>query len=210
MGLFDKTKKRALGIIDEDARKQVREEKAIEDRERYLDRIEKEQVLKEHNLTERMERRRMLTGEKPLSVREFGKSKLREEKNRLKIGAMNTFTRENAGDAVRSGAKRSGELFRAGAKRAAEYERRYEARQERMPKERPRRQREQSYGFDYLTEHPKASEDIQSRLLSSPRGQRQPSASDITSSLLGSGNRSSNRKRKSKQYDPFDFSDILG
>ena len=211
MGLFNKVKKNALGLIDKEAREKVREERMEAATDRQVNRYEKELALKEKNLEERMERRKMLSGEKPLSVREFGKSKLREASNNAKIDSINTFTREN----VYAGAKTTGKAIGKGlvfaGKKAAEYERRTADFNPPQQPRRPRRERSFSTGFDFGTAHVGSSYDIQKNLLygSEREQKRQPKPTDITSSLLGSGGKKSKSKR-SKAYDPFDFSDILG
>lgn len=108
MGLRESLKRRVIGIVDKEQRDAIREEKQIAADNRHVDRIEKEQTLKEANLGERIERRKMIRGEEPLSIRKYAASRGREAKNNAKINIMNTFNRDNAKEATVSGAKAVG------------------------------------------------------------------------------------------------------
>jgi len=108
MGLRESLKRRVIGIVDKEQRDAIRGERQIAADNRHVDRIEKEQVLREANLGERIERRKMIRGEEPLSIKKYAASRGREAKNNAKINIMNTFNRDNAKEAALSAAKSAG------------------------------------------------------------------------------------------------------
>lgn len=129
--------------------------------------------------------------------------------SKAKVFAKKIFNEENKARLYAEAKSAKNGLVK-GARKLGEAERRYEAREERVMHSKRRYRQQESYspGFDFITPHPQESYNIQESLLSSRRkGQRQPTASDITSSLLGSTGGGGKRKKKSsKGYDPFDFS----
>lgn len=123
-----------------------------------------------------------------------------------------TFNEENKQKFL-AGAKTTGGVVKRGAIKFAETQKAANIREE-------RRSKSSSFGggndfMDLLGDSPRrghrqqsegrqaSAADIQSSLLGSGNG---PSANDITSSLLGTAG-GKKRSKRSKKYDPFDFSD---